>query len=160
MKYITGLILCSSDSSYILRALQLPITLTPVTYWPIGEVVVIYKCAISEPMLQFICTYKFALRWMPQNTSDDKSTLVWVMASYHQARSHYINQCWLRSIWPYGITRPQWVQDRRCFLALNAQMHWSTGTVSPLYNLSYSSKTVKKKLHSSTEKARCRNVLW
>ena len=46
---------------------------------------------------------------MPQNTFDDESTLVQVMAWCRQATSHYLNQCWPRSILPYGVTRPQWV---------------------------------------------------
>ena len=32
---------------------------------------------------------EIALRWMPENTFDDKSTLVQVMAWCHQATSHY-----------------------------------------------------------------------
>ena len=27
----------------------------------------------------------------------------------HQATSHYLNQCWHRSMSPYAVTRPQWV---------------------------------------------------
>ena len=42
--------------------------------------------------------------------TDDKSTLVQVMAWCHQATSHYLSQCWPRSLSPYGITRPQWVK--------------------------------------------------
>ena len=38
-----------------------------------------------------------------------KSTLVQVMAWCHQATSHYLSQCWPRSMPPYGFTRPQWV---------------------------------------------------
>ena len=41
--------------------------------------------------------------------SDDKSTLVQVMAWCRQATSHYLSQCWPRSLLPYDITRPQWV---------------------------------------------------
>ena len=52
---------------------------------------------------------EIALRWTSQNLNDDKSTLVQVMAWCHQATSHYLNQCWLRSLPPYGVTRPQWV---------------------------------------------------
>ena len=51
------------------------------------------------------------LRWMPQNLTDDKSTLVQVMAWCRQATNHYLNQCWPRSPMPYGITRPQWVNS-------------------------------------------------
>ena len=50
-----------------------------------------------------------ALWWMPQDVTDDKSTLVQVMAWCRQATSHYLNQCWPRSPTPYGVTRPQWV---------------------------------------------------
>ena len=46
---------------------------------------------------------------MPQDLTDDKSTLVQVMAWCRQAASHYLNQCWPRSPMPYGVTRPQWV---------------------------------------------------
>ena len=50
-----------------------------------------------------------ALRWMPQDRTDDKSTMVQVMAWCRQATSHYLSQCWPRSMAPYGITRPQLV---------------------------------------------------
>ena len=51
---------------------------------------------------------------MPQDFTDDKSTLVQVMAWCRQATSHYPNQCWLRSPTPYGVTRPQWVDILLC----------------------------------------------
>ena len=47
---------------------------------------------------------------MPQNLTDDKSTLVQVMTWCRKATSHYLNQCWPRSPTPHGITRPQWVK--------------------------------------------------
>ena len=40
----------------------------------------------------------------------DKSTLVQVMDWCRQATSHYLSQCWPRSMSPYGVTRPQWVK--------------------------------------------------
>ena len=52
-----------------------------------------------------------ALMWMPQNLTDEKSTLVEVMAWCCQATSHYLSHCWPRSMSPYGITRPQWVNN-------------------------------------------------
>ena len=52
---------------------------------------------------------ELALRWMSLDLSDNKSTLVQVMAWCRQATSHYLNQCWPRSSMPYGITRSQWV---------------------------------------------------
>ena len=43
--------------------------------------------------------------------TDEKSTLVQVMAWCCQATSHYLSQCWLRSMLPYGVTRPQWINS-------------------------------------------------
>ena len=56
---------------------------------------------------------KIALRWMPLDLPDDKSTLVQVMAWCRQATSHYLSQCWPRFMSPYGVTRPQWVNNGR-----------------------------------------------
>ena len=52
-----------------------------------------------------------SLRWTSLDLNGDKSTLVQVMAWCRQATSHYLNQCWLRCLPPYGVTRPQWVQS-------------------------------------------------
>ena len=74
---------------------------------------------------------KFSMNFIPRGLIDNKSipvftigsdndiepnkpqaitfTLVQVMAWCHQATSHYLNQCWPRSMSPYGVTRPQWV---------------------------------------------------
>ena len=54
-----------------------------------------------------ICRTSYAntLRWMPRDLSNGKSTLVQVMAT-----SHYLSQCWPRSMSPNGIIRPQWVK--------------------------------------------------
>ena len=57
-------------------------------------------------------SYEIALRWMPLDLTDDKSTLVQVMAWCHQATNHYMIQCWLRSLLLYDVTRPQWVKWR------------------------------------------------
>ena len=50
---------------------------------------------------------KIALRSMPLDLTDDKSTLVQVMAWCRQATSHYLSQCWPRFMSPYDVTRPQ-----------------------------------------------------
>ena len=55
---------------------------------------------------------ELALRWASLDLTDDKSTLVQVMAWCRQATSHYLSQCWPRSVSPYGVTRPQWVNVR------------------------------------------------
>ena len=49
--------------------------------------------------------------------TDDKSTLVQIMAWCRQATSYYLSQCWWRSLSPYGVTRPQWVKNVICKMA-------------------------------------------
>ena len=66
-------------------------------------------------------SWKIALRWMPLDLTDDKSTLVQVMAWCRQATSHYLSQCWPRSQAPYGILRPQRVNEN-CLLS--AESGW------------------------------------
>ena len=56
---------------------------------------------------------EIALIWMSLDFTDDQSTLVQVMAWCRQAASHYLSQCWSRSLSPYDITRPQWVNKLR-----------------------------------------------
>ena len=46
---------------------------------------------------------------MSMDLTDGESTLVQVMAWCHQATSHYLSQCWPRSLSTYDVTRPQWV---------------------------------------------------
>ena len=50
---------------------------------------------------------EIALIWMPLDLNYEKSTLVQVMAWSRQTTSHYLSQCWPRSLLPYGVTRPQ-----------------------------------------------------
>ena len=68
-----------------------------------------FKCAMSEHRLWI--KFMNTLRPMPQNTLDDKSTLVQVMAWCLMAPSHYLSQCWPWSMSPYSITRPQSVKN-------------------------------------------------
>ena len=55
----------------------------------------------------FRSSHDNAFRWMPWDLTDDKSTLVQVMAWCRQAASHYLSKCWPRSLLPYDITKPQ-----------------------------------------------------
>ena len=72
-----------------------------------------FKTAIFNLVLVigiFTSSNDNALRWMPWDLTDDKSTLVQVMTWCRQATSHYLSQCWPSSMSPYGVTRPQWVK--------------------------------------------------
>ena len=72
-----------------------------------------FKTAIFNLVLLigiFTLSKDNTLRWMPRDLTDDKSTLVQVMAWCRQATSHYLSQCWPSSMSPYSVTRPQWVK--------------------------------------------------
>ena len=80
-----------------------------LTHWPLGNFrYLIFQIISVIDGWGISCEH--ALRWMSLNLTDDKSTLVQVMAWCHQATSHYLSQCWPRSLSPNGVTRPQWVK--------------------------------------------------
>ena len=72
---------------------------------------------------------ELALRWMSLDLTDEKSTLVQVMAWCHQATSHYLSQWWPRSLSPYGVARPQWVK-RFDFIHGNPIFKWFAVTLT------------------------------
>ena len=61
---------------------------------------------------------EIALWWILLYLTNDKSTLVQVMAWCWQATSHYLSQWWLRFKLSYGITGPQWVKEANIRTAL------------------------------------------
>ena len=63
---------------------------------------------------------------MPQDFTYDQSILVQVMAWGRQATSHYLSQCWPKSLSPYGIIRPQWVK--------HGLTHWPLGDLTVILN--------------------------
>ena len=83
---------------------------------------------------------------MLRNTFGDKSKKVQVMDWCCQASSHYLNQCWHRCMFPYGITRHQWDYKDiiQCtfikelyFLAATKQLYkWYFPSVRPSVRLS------------------------
>ena len=83
-----------------------------LTQWPLKDETLILKVSSSN-LLQCIqnsspCC-EIALRWMPHNLTNEKSTLVQVMAWW---------RCWPRSMLPYGVTKPQCVEKnpRSCLI--------------------------------------------
>ena len=49
---------------------------------------------------------EIALIWISLDLTDEQSTLAQVMAWSRQTTSHYLSQCWPRTLSPYGVTRP------------------------------------------------------
>ena len=93
--------------SYILNILWYHInSLTPGGF-DYSLKLVNFKLISLINILSIFC--EIAIRWMPQHLTDHESTLVQIMAWCRQATSHYLSQCWPRSLSPYDITRPQWV---------------------------------------------------
>ena len=80
-------------------------------HWPLQGVAVVLKIIFPENIS--LATCEIAFSWKPQNLTHVKSTLILVKAWCHQATSHYLSQCWSRSLLPYGITRLQWVNTLR-----------------------------------------------
>ena len=78
---------------------------------------------LAPGRLDWSISCEIALRWMSLDLTDDKLTLVQVMAWCRQATSHYLSQCWPRSMWPYGVTRPQWV---KCSIFNKLHIFWCT----------------------------------
>ena len=83
-----------------------------LTHWSLGNLNDIFRYLILQ-IISVIggwgISCELALRWTSIDLTDDKSSLVQVMAWRRHATSHYPNQCWPRSPTLYGFTRPQWV---------------------------------------------------
>ena len=83
-----------------------------LTHWPLEDFNETFRWVLFKFILVtdgWSISCGIVLIWMSMDFTDDKSTLVQVMAWCCQATSHYLSQCWLRSRSPHGITRPQWV---------------------------------------------------
>ena len=78
---------------------------TYLTHWSLGDA----SFNLAFMIAIFRSSYDNTLIWMSYDLTDDKSTLVQVMAWCRQAPSHYLSQCWPRYVSPHGVTRPQWV---------------------------------------------------
>ena len=53
----------------------------------------------------WVITCEIAFRWLALDLTNDKSTLVQVVAWSHQTLSHCLSQCWPSSMLPYGVTK-------------------------------------------------------
>ena len=84
-------------------------SLAPERYWW-NIICVIFKAIFLIPGWVISC--EIALRWMSLDLTGNKSTLVQVVAWCHQATSHYLSQCWCRSLSSYGVSRPKCVDNK------------------------------------------------
>ena len=97
---------CWTPTHYLNQCWHVVNSLSPGKFeW--NFVYVIFKRILVIDGCGFCC--EIALIWMSLDFTDNQSTLVQVMAWCCQETSHYLSQCWPRSLSPYGITRPQWV---------------------------------------------------
>ena len=83
-----------------------------LTHQPLGGCgcnlqLLISKLISRKVILSIFC--EIFLRWMTQDPTADKSTLVQALAWHHQPVSHWLIQCWSSNMIPYGKTRPPWV---------------------------------------------------
>ena len=113
-----------------------------LTHWPLGDLNAIFKNVIFNLALLisiFKSSYDNVLRWMPQELTDDKSTLVQVMAWCCQATSLYLNKCWSRSPTPYGVTRPEWVNVGNTTMELRHPCLWTSNLNNEISYVAYGS---------------------
>ena len=78
------------------------------SHWPLGNLDEILDSVIDGKGI----SRKITLRWMSLNLTVDNSTMVQVMAWWRQTTSYYLSQCWYRHMWPFGITKSQWVDGK------------------------------------------------
>ena len=102
---------------------------------------VISKLISTVDILTISC--EIALRWMPQDLTDDKSTLVQVTDCCLVALSHYLNQCWL--VRQHIITEPMLVQ----FNVTNSTIWRHEATIIQIHQgaISFSNQRVSVTLH-------------
>ena len=113
---LAGVSRAAQQWSYVFLAL---------THWPLGDFnfrLVIFKLTLVNDGWGIY--YEIALRLMPLDLTDDKSTLVQVMAWCREATSHYLSQCWPISMSPNGVTRPQWVNPSNWPLSHYPHPQW------------------------------------
>ena len=80
--------------------------------------------------------------WISLDFTDDQWTLVQVMVWCCQETSHYLNQCWSRSLTPYGITRTQWIKPKGTQSNNEAVLHFMITVESIRFCLQRASNVV------------------
>ena len=122
-----------SQSPYGITRPQWVNSLSPVKFeWNFRYVILKQILLIDD----WIICCEIAQIWMSLDFTDDQSILVQVMAWCHQATSHYLSQCWPRSLSPYGITRPQWVKKNNLCWSI-CTLSWNTHLCRKFVNESF-----------------------
>ena len=105
------------------------------------------KSVISEHLLRIkpmFISCELARRWMWQDTCDDESILVYVIAWCHQATSHNVTQCGSWSKSPYGSPMPQWVKSlREPYRNKGTEMIWFTCYIISFHMVSFVPTNIK-----------------
>ena len=73
-----------------------------------------------------VISWEIAFRWWSLDYTDEKSTMVKVMAWCRHAPNYYLSQSWLSSMLTFGVTRPQWVNTLRPGFALTQKSAFFT----------------------------------
>ena len=115
--------LWESYFEYLMRGNDGQTVLNSLTPGDLNEIFVVhFKLILVIDGKGISC--EIAFKWMSMDLTDDKSTLVQVMAWCRQATSHSLNQCCPRSVSPYGVTRPQWV-NFLFFFKIDISLHFT-----------------------------------
>ena len=104
---------------------------------------VIFKQILVIDSWRICC--EIAVIRMSLDFTDDQSTLVQVMAWCRQAPSHYLSHCWPRSLSPYGIARPQWV-NKWYQLIDHELMHWGSDKMVAIFQTIFSNAFYSMKI--------------
>ena len=88
-----------------------------LNHWPLGDAAVIIKVSLLLRKNSKLSS----LSWIPLNLTNDKWALFQAVAWCRQATSHFMNQCWPKSMSPYGVTKPRWYN--------HCPASWSCGDV-------------------------------
>ena len=85
-------------------------SLAPGRFW-MKFLVTNFQTNFSNWWLSYFMWHDIALKWLSLDLTDDKSALILLMVWCPQAARYFLSQCWLKSMSPFGVTRPQWLKS-------------------------------------------------
>ena len=94
---------------------------------------IIFKPILQNRNMGARCV--ITLWWMQHKLCNEQSTLVQVMTWCRQATSHYLNQCWPRSMTPHGVAWPQCVNNSIINSFLRYRLFYIFGSDINAYSL-------------------------